>query len=185
MEVILLQDVENVGIKNEVVKVKEGFGRNFLLRQKLAILASTGNRKNLGRQIQKATDLKAKRLTEAKLLAERLSKLSLKISKTAGKEGKLFGSVTPQEVADLIDAAAAVTIDRRKLVLPTHLKTLGAYSIQLRIETGVTAEIRLEVLPDAASEQQPTAAPAEAAPEAPAAEAAQPAEAAGEEEAGA
>ena len=148
MEVILTRDVDNVGIKNEVVKVKDGFARNYLFKNKLAIVASAGNRKNLERQIQRAQELREKRLSEARLLAERLSKLSLKITKKAGKEGKLYGSVTSQEVADLLEATSGNAIDKRKLVLPHHLKTVGNYSLTLKLEPGVSAEIKLEVLGD-------------------------------------
>lgn len=148
MEVILTQDVENVGIKNEVIKVKDGFARNFLLKNNYAIVATPGNKKNLERQIQRARELRAKRLSEARLLAERLGALSLKIRKKAGKEGKLYGSVTAQEVADLLEATSGQTIDRRKLVLPQHLKSVGAYTVQLRLEPGVSADIKLEVMGD-------------------------------------
>ena len=129
MKVILTQDVDNVGIKNEVVRVKDGFARNFLLKQKLAILATPGNQKNLERQIKQATELRAKRLSEARLLAERLSKLSLKVTKKAGKEGKLYGSVTAQEIAELLEATSGHAVDKRKLVLPHQLKLVGNYTI--------------------------------------------------------
>jgi len=146
MKVILTKDVENVGIKNEVVKVRDGFARNYLLKHNLAIVATDGNQKNLERQIKRAQALRAKRLSEARLLAERLGKYSLKITKKAGKEGKLYGSVTSQEVAELLEAASGQSVDKRKLVLPHHLKTVGNYSIVLKLEPSVSAEIKLEVL---------------------------------------
>lgn len=146
MEVILMKDVDCLGIKNEVVKVKDGYARNYLLRKKLAIVATAGNRKNLTRQIEKATALREKRLSEARLLAERLGELTLKTTRKAGKEGKLYGSVTSQQVADLLEEAAGRPVDKRKLIMPHHIKIVGVYSVQLRLEPGVNADIKLEVL---------------------------------------
>ena len=145
MEVILMKDVDCLGIKNEVVKVKDGYARNYLLREKLAIVASAGNRKNLTRQIVKATALREKRLSEARLLAVRLSEITLSTTRKAGREGKLYGSVTSQQVADLLETAAGRSVDRRKLIMPHHIKVVGVYSVQLRLEPGVNAEIKLEV----------------------------------------
>lgn len=152
MEVILTKDVDNLGIKNEVVKVKDGFARNFLFPKKLAIVATTGNRKNLERQIKQATDLRAKRVSEARIVAERLGKIHLTVLKKAGKEGKLYGSVTSQEVAELLEAATGEAVDRRKLLLPQHLKVVGSYAVQLRLVPGVTADIKLDVNGDVEGE---------------------------------
>lgn len=145
MEVILMKDVDCLGIKNEVVKVKDGYARNYLLREKLAIVASVGNRKNLTRQIAKATALREKRLSEARLLAVRLGDITLSTTRKAGREGKLYGSVTAQQVADLLETAAGRPVDRRKLIMPHHIKVVGVYSVQLRLEPGVNAELKLEV----------------------------------------
>ena len=152
MEVILTKDVDNLGIKNEVVKVKDGFARNFLFPKKLAIVATGGNRKNLERQIKQATDLRTKRVSEARIVAERLAKIHLTVLKKAGKEGKLYGSVTSQEVAELLEAATGEAVDRRKLLLPQHLKIVGTYSVQLRLVPGVSAEIKLDVNGDVEGE---------------------------------
>ena len=140
-----MKDVDCLGIKNEVVKVKDGYARNYLLREKLAIVASAGNRKNLTRQIVKATALREKRLSEARLLAVRLGDITLSTTRKAGREGKLYGSVTSQQVADLLETAAGRTVDRRKLIMPHHIKVVGVYSVQLRLEPGVNAELKLEV----------------------------------------
>ena len=148
MEVILMKDVDCLGIKNEVVKVKDGYARNYLLRNNLAIVASAGNRKNLTRQIEKATALREKRLSEARLLAERLGEITLTTTRKAGKEGKLYGSVTSQQVADLLEEAAGRSVDKRKLIMPHNIKIVGSYSVQLRLEAGVNADIKLEVLGD-------------------------------------
>jgi large subunit ribosomal protein L9 len=145
MEVILMKDVDCLGIKNEVVKVKDGYARNYLLKQNFAIVASTGNRKNLTRQIEKATALREKRLSEARLLAVRLGEITLSATRKAGREGKLYGSITSQQVAELLETAAGRPIDRRKLIMPHHIKVVGVYSVQLRLEPGVNAELKLEV----------------------------------------
>ncbi len=160
MEVILTRNVDNVGIKNEVVKVKDGFARNYLFPRKLAIPATPGAKKSLARQIAQAAELRAKRMSEARMLAERLNKMYFKIFKKAGKEGKLYGSVTSAEIAELLKEVAGVELDKRKILLASPIKNLGLHSVNLKLEQGVVAEIQIEVLPVA--EEDPSASEAAA-----------------------
>ncbi len=146
MEVILRKDIDNLGGKNEVLKVKDGFARNYLLPRKLAITATPGNLKDLKEKIRIANDMREKRISSARDLAETLSQLNLRVVKKAGKEGKLFGSVTPQEVADMVFETSGLTVDKRKLNLPEHLKNLGVFHFTAKLDTGVTATLRLEIV---------------------------------------
>ena len=152
MEVILTKNVENLGMKNEVVRVKTGYARNYLLPKKLAIVATKGNRGNLKHKIEVAQELRQKRLDEARLRAEQLSAIVLNVRKKAGREGRLFGSVTSQEVANMLQDKAGFEVDRRKLTLPEHIKQLGSYLFQFKLEPGIVASIKLEVMP---IEEQP------------------------------
>jgi large subunit ribosomal protein L9 len=148
MEVILRQNIENLGGKNEVLKVKDGFARNYLLPRKLAILATAGTKKDLGEKIKAATEMRKKRIAASKELAETLSRLHIRVVKKAGKEGKLFGSVTPQEVADKIFELSGLTVDKRKLNIPEHIKNLGTYQFTAKLDSGVSAALRLEIAGD-------------------------------------
>ncbi|MBI4863835.1 MAG: 50S ribosomal protein L9 [Candidatus Riflebacteria bacterium] len=148
MEVILIKDVDALGGKNEVVKVKDGFARNYLFPNKLAILASPGNVKSLREKIRLANEAKSKRIESARELADKLSKLHIEVVKKAGKEGKLFGSVTSQEIVDKIKALSGIEMDKRRVPIPAHLKTVGQYTVACRLEVGVTATLHLDVRSD-------------------------------------
>ncbi|MBI3891421.1 MAG: 50S ribosomal protein L9 [Candidatus Wallbacteria bacterium] len=163
MQVILRADIDNLGGKNEVLKVKDGYARNFLFPRKLAIPATAGNMKDLKEKIRVAEDLKKKRISAAKEVAEALSRLHIRVVKKAGKEGKLFGSVTPQEVADKVFELSGLTVDKRKLNLPEHVKNLGVYHFTAKLDTGVSATLRLEIageLEDEPAHEEPLTAEA-------------------------
>lgn len=168
MEVILVKDVDNLGMKNEVVRVKNGYARNYLLPHKLAIPATPGNVEGMKRKIEKAEARRQERMDKARVLAEVFNGVSLTVRKKAGREGRLFGSVTPQEVAELlqakagnIDEAKGFVVDRKKLQINEAIKNLGSYFFQLKLETGIVASIKLEVLPvdEAPKVEAPAPAP--------------------------
>lgn len=146
MEVILRADVEFLGGKNEVVKVKNGYARNYLLPRKLAIKATEGNLNQLAEKIRIAEELRKKRMGDARELARKLQQVEVRIVKRAGKEGRLFGSVTAAEVAQTIEEISSIPVDKRKLTLPDHIKNLGVYTFQVRLDAGVSASMRLEVI---------------------------------------
>jgi len=124
MEVILTKDVDALGGKNEVVRVKDGYARNYLFPLKAAIPANAGNLKALQSKIKTASEAKIKRIDEAKALCEKLEALHPVIERKAGKEGKLFGSVTSQEVADKIKEVSGLDLDKKRLVMAA-IKTVG------------------------------------------------------------
>lgn len=153
MEVILTKDVDALGGKNEVVRVKDGYARNYLFPLKAAIPATAGNLKALQSKIKVANEAKTQRIDAAKELADKLSKLHLVIEKKAGKEGKLFGAVTSQEVADRIKELSGLELDKKRLVMAS-IKTIGAHAVTVRLEVGVAATVHVDVRSDEPVEQR-------------------------------
>lgn len=147
MEVILIKDVDALGGKNEVVRVKDGYARNYLFPLKAAIAATPGNMKALQSKIKTATEAKTKRIDAAKELADKLSKLRPVIETKAGKEGKLFGAVTSQQVADKIKELSGLELDKKRLVM-SPIKTVGTHSVVIRLEVGVAATVYLDIRSD-------------------------------------
>lgn len=145
MEVILRENVQNLGKAGELVRVKPGYARNFLLPKGLAYEATEGNKRRIEGE-RKARDARdSAERTEAQKQAEALGSLTVTITGKAGEEGRLFGSVTAQDVADAL-AAQGQQIDRRKLDLDQPIKTLGYHTVPLRLHPEVQAEIRVQVV---------------------------------------
>ena len=151
MELILTQDVPNVGIANEVVRVKDGFARNYLLPRKLAVIATSASVNERAAKIQKAKERKAIRLAEASELAERMSRLKVSFERKASEEGRLFGSVTKEDIVSALAELHHITIDRKQMHLPTALKTLGETQVKIRLETGISGVLAIEITPEGGS----------------------------------
>lgn len=148
MDVILLQDVENLGERHDIVSVKNGYGRNFLIPQGLAKIA-TGSEKKHSAEIRKQQAAKAaKMLQEMEQLAEKLASKTLSVGAKAGTSGKLFGSVTSIQLADAIRKEFGVDVDRRKVKLDDDIKELGSYKAAVQLHKEVTAEVSFEVVQD-------------------------------------
>ncbi len=144
MKVILLDDVAKVGRRGEVRDVSDGYARNFLLPKKLALTATPGNLKGLD-HIKKQQDAKAGRIkSDADVLRERIEALVFEVRKQASEEGKLFGSVTTQDVVDFLDGHA-IKVERRRLHLDEPIKTLGESVVAIRIHPEITAQLRVNV----------------------------------------
>ena len=144
MKVILLDDVAKVGRRGEVRDVSDGYARNFLIPKKLALTATPGNLKGLD-HIKKQQDAKAGRIkSDADTLRERIEALVFEVRKQASEEGKLFGSVTAQDVVDFLDGHA-IKVERRRLHLDEPIKTLGESVVVIRIHPEVTAQLRVNV----------------------------------------
>lgn len=148
MELILTQDVPNVGIANEVVRVKDGFARNYLLPRKLAVVATSASVNERAAKIQKAKERKAIRLAEASELAERMSRLKVSFERKASEEGRLFGSVTKEDIVSALADLHHITIDRKQMHLPLALKTLGETQVKIRLETGISGILVVEITPE-------------------------------------
>jgi large subunit ribosomal protein L9 len=147
MEVILKQDVHNLGYKNDVIKVKNGYGRNFLIPKGLAIVATETNKK-IVTETQKQRAFKEEKIKkEAQKIADILQNASLKIGAKAGTSGKIFGSVNALQIADAILKQFNYEIDRRKIIVDGEsIKELGTYSAKVNLHKEIKLEVKFEVV---------------------------------------
>jgi large subunit ribosomal protein L9 len=166
MEVILKEDVANLGLRGEVVKVADGFGRNYLLPRKLAMQATAANKAVIEQMKSAAERRSATEKVHAEELLAKLEPIVLSFTRKTGEQGQLFGSVTSSDIAaDL--ATQGFEIDRRKIQLGDPLKSLGEYKVAIRLHREVTARVTVKVLAEAAEEAEAEVAqPAAAEPEA-------------------
>jgi len=146
MEVILKESIESLGNAGDIVRVKPGFARNFLLPKGKAIIADKKNIKALERQRSKILELAAKRKEEHEALRVKLEELAIEIPVRVGEEDKLYGSVTNQDIAKAIEEKG-YEIDRKKIVLDEPIKSLGAHEVKVKISPEVTATITVNVVP--------------------------------------
>jgi large subunit ribosomal protein L9 len=145
MKVILLDDVAKVGRRGEVRDVSDGYARNFLIPKKLALSASAGNLKNL-EHIKQQQDSKAQRIKgDAHGLQQRIEALTFEERRQASEEGKLFGSVTSQDLADFL-GKHGIKIERRRIHLDEPIKSLGETTVPIRLHTDVTAQLKVSVV---------------------------------------
>lgn len=145
MQVILREDVPNLGKAGDVMEVRDGYGRNFLLPRKKAVMANPGNMQELEHQKRVVAALTAKRKKGAEELAAQMSKVSLTIGRESGEEDKLFGSVTTKDVADAL-RAEGYTIDRHDIVLEAPIKQLGVFDVPVKLHPEVTAAVKVWVV---------------------------------------
>ncbi|MGI6129105.1 MAG: 50S ribosomal protein L9 [bacterium] len=146
MKVILLQDVPRLGKRGDVVNVNDGYARNYLLPRRLAQEATKGSLKEVERRLKAQAKKEKQAEQEARALAERLSGTEVAVTARAGEGGRLFGSITNQDVADAIEKQLKLTIDKRKIELKEPLKALGEHKVTLRLYTDVTSEIVVKVV---------------------------------------
>lgn len=144
MQVILKEDVHNLGKAGELVEVKPGFGRNFLIPQGKAMIATAGNVKEVEHQKRLIAARVAEQAKEAQAIANRLAAITLQIERQAGEESKLFGSVTSRDITDALKDQG-LTIDHRKVVLSEPIKTLGEHTVEVKLGSGVTGQIKVVV----------------------------------------
>ena len=146
MEIILLQDVEKVGDKHTIITVKDGFGRNYLIPQKLAIIANKTNRARLS-DLRKREEAKENQLLGFyKEIADKLSKATLRIGAKSGTSGKIFGSVTSIQLAQALKEQFDIDIDRKKIVMQDEVKELGTYTADLNLHKEVETKVSFEVV---------------------------------------
>jgi large subunit ribosomal protein L9 len=147
MEVILREHVDNLGRRGEIVKVADGYARNYLLPRKLALLATEGNKKQIERERVKfeAKELEERKVAEA--VAARMSSLELVIARKVGETEALYGSVTAADIADAL-AAKGFDIDRRKLQLAEPIKKIGDVDVPVKLSREVTANVKVRVVPE-------------------------------------
>ena len=148
MDVILKEDVTNLGTRGQVVKVAPGYARNFLLPKKLAVTATGSNKKIIEQERQAHLRKEAKLQSEAQDLAKLMTGVTVTISQKAGENDQLFGSVTSKDVADAL-VAKGFTIDRRKIQMDDPIKQLGEFKIPVKLQKDVTAEVTVVVAKEA------------------------------------
>ena len=147
MEVILKQDVQNLGYADDLVKVKDGYARNYLIPKLLAIPAKPANKKMLAETIKQRAFKAEKLRKEAEFMAGKIEGLSVKIAAKASEKGVLFGSVTNSDVADALMAQHEIEIDRRKITLSDdHIKELGNYTAQVNLHKEFKVSLNVEVV---------------------------------------
>ena len=144
MEVILIQDVANLGYKNDIVKVKDGFGRNYLIPNKMAIIANESNLKQLKENMKQQAHKLAKILADAQALAEKLANMTIELAAKANEDGKIFGTVTTAQIAEALEKAG-LAVDK-KVITVEAVKELGEYVAYARLHREVKAEIKLNVV---------------------------------------
>jgi large subunit ribosomal protein L9 len=145
MKVILREDVEKLGKAGEVVKVADGFGRNYLIPRQLAVPANVRNLKALEHD-RRVIEARAKKTRKgAESLAEKLGSVSLTISAKAGDEGKLFGAITSRDIAEALEKAG-VAVDRKTVLLPDPIKQLGDYKVKVKAGTDLHPEVSVSVV---------------------------------------
>lgn len=145
MKVILLEDVKNVGKKGDLINAKDGYARNFLFPKNLAIEATPTNLKNL-ENAKKHQEQKEKEIyDEAKKLEEELMKITIVLKSKAGENGKLFGSITTKEIAESLETEKNIAIDKRKFELDDAIKSVGEYTVKIRLHPKVVAKVNVIV----------------------------------------
>jgi large subunit ribosomal protein L9 len=145
-EAILLKDVEGIGERGTVIDVSKGYLRNYLIPRKLAQPATKGAIQAAQRKAQAETRAKEQAVTRSQEHADLLNRTVLTISQQAGEDGRLFGSVTTQDIADAIKDARGIDIDRRKVHLEEPIRTVGTRMVDVEVEDGVTATIKTMVV---------------------------------------
>jgi len=154
MEVILRRHVENLGERGEIVKVAPGYARNYLLPRKLALEATEGNRRHVERERKIVEARETEEKAQAEAVAARLVNVEIAIARRVGDTEQLYGSVTAVDIAEFLKGKG-FEIDRRKLILPEAIKTLGEHAVPLKLHREVTAKLTVKVVREGA---EPTTA---------------------------
>ncbi|HEY7187079.1 MAG TPA: 50S ribosomal protein L9 [Vicinamibacterales bacterium] len=145
MEVILREHVDNLGKRGEIVKVADGYARNFLLPRKLALPATDGNRKHVERERRIVEAREAAEKVQAEAIAARLNMIDIAITRRVGETDQLYGSVTAVDIADYLKGKG-FEIDRRKLILPEPIKAIGEHTVPLKLHREVTVPLKVRVV---------------------------------------
>ena len=147
MKVILKQDIKGVGKKDQIINAADGYARNYLFPKNLAVPADQGNMNNLKAKNESKEYRKGEDLKEAKKTAEKLKTITLKISVKAGENGKLFGGVTSKEISEALKKDYNIDIDKKKILLPETIKVAGVTNIDVKLNEGVMAKVKVMVVP--------------------------------------
>lgn len=146
MKIILKQDVKNLGYKDDVVTVKNGYGNNFLIPRGYGAVATEGNLKMLAENIKQASYKQDRILADATALASKIEGKTYTISTKAGNTGRIFGAVTPLQLAQVIKSVEGADVDRRKIVFDKDIKELGTFSATLNLHKTISVPVNIEVV---------------------------------------
>ena len=149
MEVILREHVDNLGRRGDVVKVAEGYARNYLLPRKLALAVTDANKRQIERERKVAEAKDAEERQQADAAAARLAAVEIEIARRVGENQTLYGSVTSADIAQALEAKG-LPVEKRKIALAEPLKALGEFTVPVKIHRDVTAQVRVKVVPDKA-----------------------------------
>lgn len=148
MKVILKQDIKGVGKKDQVINAADGYARNFLFPKNLAVPADVGNMNNLQAKKDSNAFRKGEELKEAKEIAEKLKKITIKLTIKAGENGKLFGGVTSKEIAEALKKDFNIEIDKKKVMLKETIKVAGVTKVDIKLYEGVVATVNVQIIPN-------------------------------------
>lgn len=146
MKVILLQDVKKIGKKGEVIEASDGYARNFLFPKNLAVEANAENMSKLKAKQDSNAFKKSQEKEEAERIADKLSKILLKIKVKAGSNGKIFGGVSSKEIAENLEKQYQIKVDKKKIDLKDAIKTLGTFNVDIKLFEGVVGKVRIDVI---------------------------------------
>jgi large subunit ribosomal protein L9 len=167
MDVLLCEDVDNLGQRGQVVRVRAGYGRNYLLPQKMAVKASAGNKKMLDDQRRLLAKREQRERVSAQTEADKLQGLELRFERRVGEHGILFGSVTALDIAEAL-TERGLAVERRRIGLREHIKEVGEYDVVIKLHRDVSPSIKVIVRKEGAAEEAKVAEAAPAADSAPA-----------------
>lgn len=145
MKVILLQDVKGKGKKGQLLEVSDGYARNYMLPRKLAMEATADAVNTMRMNDRAAQERRTRERAEAVALAERMKAMTLTVTAKGGGAGRLFGSVTNQEIADALQSQAGIALDKRKIVIDEPIKTVGTYTVKCKLGFEITAQLTVRI----------------------------------------
>jgi len=148
MDIILLKDLDKLGFKHDVINVKNGYARNYLIPQGYAVIANAPNRGKLDSLIEKEREVELAKVGEYQEISKKIDDKTISIPVKAGTSGKIFGSVTNVQVAAAIKESFGIDIDRRKIELPDEIKEMGTYDAKIKLHPEVVSTIHLELKKD-------------------------------------
>ena len=146
MKVILKQDIKGVGKKDEIINASDGYARNFLFPKNMAVEANAENMSKLKAKQDSNAYKKGQEKEEAQKIADRLSKISLKIKVKSGANGKIFGGVSSKEIADSLEKEYKIKVDKKKIELKETVKNLGTFSVDIKLFEGVIGKLKIDVI---------------------------------------
>jgi large subunit ribosomal protein L9 len=148
IKVILREDVERLGKEGEIKEVSLGYFRNFLFPNKLAIEATPANLKELEKKKEILKKKEEKKKEYYKELKEKLSKITLTVSKKVGEEGKIFGSLTKEEIQSLLKEKYGIEVEKRKIEIPQNVRSIGTHKVNIKLSSEIEAELEINIIPE-------------------------------------